>query len=144
LPLPPEAFNIQFPLDISLGEVTLLGYDLYKLGHRSDPQTTLFPGDPVHLVTYWTARQPLEQFEAELVVEVVPYYNQATAVAVNSYPVVLGERDMVWQPGETMRVQSDFFLTNLEPGLYRLALSWGNGAVSSGQRPALTAPFRIE
>jgi hypothetical protein len=118
-PLPRAAFDIQTPLDADLGGVTLLGYDFYKLGHRSQPEMPLHPGDPVELVTYW--QQGVGGSAAnEMTVRVVtedgtPSGDLLTAVLASpDYP------PQVWQPGEIVRGQVTFFLSGLSPGGYQL------------------------
>jgi hypothetical protein len=141
-PLPLEAFKIQVPLNKSMGEVTLLGYDLYKLGHRSTPDTPLHPGDLVHLVTYWMSSRPSQNLN-QLFLQIVTNNGEATPLTFTyplagvNYPV--GE----WSEGEIIRAQYDFFLSNLEPGIYRLALSLKTG--DAAQAPVVvTHPFWVE
>jgi hypothetical protein len=144
IPLPYEAFNIQVPLNRPMLEVTLLGYDLYKLGHRSDPDTPLHPGDALHLVAYWMANQPVQWLEDQLLIQVVTMRGQNSPLFVTRQPSGTDYSIKEWQPGEIIRAQYDLSLNNLEPGTYRLALTLGGSKSSMPQVVALTKPFRVE
>jgi hypothetical protein len=143
-PLPPEAFTIQVPLNTPMLEVTLLGYDLYKLGHRSTPDTALHSGDPVQLVAYWAVHQPVRWLQDQLFIQVVTNTGEATPIfktrplAGTDYPI------QEWQEGEIIRAQYNFFLDNLPPGSYRLALTLNANETSTQRVVALTKPFRVE
>jgi uncharacterized membrane protein len=143
-PLPLEAFKIQVPLNISMGEVPLLGYDLYKLGHRSTPNTPLHPGDPVHLVAYWMSSQPGQGLVDQLSVQVVTNRGEATPLSF-TYPVAGVDYPMEeWLSGEIIRAQYDFFLSNLEPGIYRLRLSLETDGSTNRSTVVTSKPFRVE
>ncbi len=144
VPLPLEAFNIQVPLNAPMLEVTLLGYDLYKLGHRSTPDTPLYPGDPLHLVAYWRSDQPIYWLEDQLFIQVVTVSGREGLLSFTRQPAGTDYSIKAWQPGEIVRAQYDFFLNNLEPGTYRLVLTLGVRPSSMQQVVALTNPFRIE
>lgn len=142
-PLPPEAFTIQTRLDVPLGEVTLLGYDFYKVGHRSAPETPLHPGDPVRVVLYWQAGPSISEAADEVLIEVVGSEGQPAALSMTRPLAGVAYPPNRWSPGEIVRAQHDFFLAGLEPGLYRLAFSLIG--VESGQ-PAVvySRPFQVE
>jgi hypothetical protein len=125
-------------------EVTLLGYDLYKPGHRSTPDTPLHPGDPLHLVVYWMPHQPVQWLKDELSIQVVTARGKDSLVSVIRHPSGTDYPITEWQPGEIVRAQYDLFLENLEPGAYRLALKLGGRKSSLGEVTALTRPFRVE
>jgi 4-amino-4-deoxy-L-arabinose transferase-like glycosyltransferase len=143
-PLPPEAFRMQVPLNTPMLEVTLLGYDLYKLGHRSSPDTPLHPGDPVQLVAYWQAREPVRWLEDQLFIQVVTNSGEATPVFVTRPPAGTTYPIQDWREGEIIRAQYNFFLGDLSPGIYRLALTLIAQETSSQRVVALTRPFRVE
>jgi hypothetical protein len=136
-PLPLEAFKMQTRLDQPLLGVTLLGYDLHKLGA---PEAPLQPGDPLHVVAYWQAHESSPNFADQVAIQVVTAGGTATPVSATSrlsggnYPLA------AWQAGEVVRAQYDLFLSGLPPGRYRLALTVGTAAE---QATALTAPFRV-
>ncbi len=144
-PLPPEAFRVQTWLNTPLlEELTLLGYDLSKLGHRSDPETPLRPGDPLHLVAYWQVNRPISRLEDELGIQVIRASDNEALLSFSrpaagtAYPI------KSWQPGEIVRAQYDLGLNDLGPGVYRLALTLG--VQQNGGQPvmAFTRPFRVE
>ena len=125
--LPPEAFAIQTPLNAPLGGVTLLGYDLYKLGQRSAPDTPLHPGDPLHVTLYWQAGAA----DNQLRIAVESISGRDTGIALEAAPAGVDYPVQAWQPGEIVRGQFDLFLSELEPGAYRLALELGGQRVES-------------
>ena len=142
--LPLDAFNIQAPLNIQMLDVVLLGYDLYKAGHRSTPAEPLHPGDPLHLVAYWTPRRPVQWLEDQLFIQVVTAGGRASPLFVTRHPSGADYSIKAWQPGEIVRAQYDLFLTGIEPGTYRLALTLGVVQTSTRQVSAVTKPFRVE
>lgn len=139
--LPLEAFKIQVPLNIPMLNVTLLGYDLYKVGHRSDPNTPLHPGDPIQLTVYWQANQPAQSLTDQLVVQIVSSGGGAPPISLMLPPAGVNYPIQQWQPGEIIRAQYSFFLENLAPGSYRVNLTLQGTETSAA---ALTQPFRIE
>jgi hypothetical protein len=143
-PLPPEALRMQVALNTPMFEVMLLGYDLYKLGHRSTPDTPLHPGDPVQLVAYWLAREPVRWLQDQLFIQVVKNNGEATPIFVTRQPAGTDYPIQVWHEGEIIRAQYNFFLENLPPGTYRLALTLNVHQTSSQRVMALTKPFRVE
>jgi hypothetical protein len=133
-PLPREAYHIQIPLDTALGNITLVGYDLYKLGHRSTPNTPLHPGDPVHLVLYWRAGEPPNRVNVQVVT------NSGTPTPLSfAIPLAGVNAFESWSNEEIIRTQVDLFLSGLEPGNYRLAFSLDNAL-----QPVMSSPFSIE
>jgi uncharacterized membrane protein len=143
-PLPPEVFKMQVTLNQPMLDVTLLGYDLYKLGRRSTPETPLHPGDPVQLVGYWQAREPIRRLQDQLFIQVVTNSGEATPIFVTRQPAGTDYPLQKWQEGEIIRAQYNFFLENLAPGTYRLALTLSGQETPSGRVTALTKPFRVE
>ena len=143
-PLPAEAFDIQVPLNASMLEVTLLGYDLYKLGHRSAPDSPLQPGDPLHLVAYWQADQPIRWLEDQMFIQVVSVSGREGSLSFTRSPAGTDYPIKAWQPGEIVRAQYDLTLNGVEPGAYRLALTLGVRQSSMQQVVTLTNPFRVD
>jgi len=137
-PLPREAFNIQVSLDDTLGDITLVGYDLYKLGYRSTPNTPLHPDDPVHLDLYWQVNQPPAEPPNQINLQIVTGSGSQTPL---SFTIPLAGVDTIggWSNKEIVRAQIDFFLSALEPGKYRLAFSLDNAV-----QPVLSQPFSVE
>ncbi len=134
-PLPPEAFKMQVKSDISLGAITLLGYDLYKLGCRSTPNTPIHSGDPLQMVAYWQAHEPA--LTNDLLIQVVTMQGQITPISISVPVAGTDYPTTAWSSAEIIRAQYQLVLRGLEPGLYRLALTF-NGATT------LTKPFRLE
>lgn len=134
-PLPREAFDIEVTLDAPLGDITLVGYDLYKVGERDALYTLLHPGDPVHLTLYWS---PKDTTPAPLTVQVVDSEGNPTPV---TFSMPLGENIVFTGESneEIIRSQANFFLTNLPPGQYRLAFTSNAG----GTKPVLSESFRV-
>ena len=111
-PLPAEAFRPQQQLSSPL----LLGYDLYKLGHASQPNAPLQPGDPLHLNLYW--RRPQAETVALRLVS-----RQGDVITTWQFPVAgvnfpLSE----WDADQIIRAQYDMFLSSVPPGRYRLEI----------------------
>jgi hypothetical protein len=141
--LPLGAFDIQVPLHTSLLELSLLGYDFYKLGHRSVPDRPLRSGDAVQLVVYWRLEQPARLLKDQLSIRVVTNNGENTPISA-AYPLAGTAYPISsWQTGEIVRAQYDFFLSDLKPGNYRLALSV-EGETLEQQSEVLTKPFRVE
>lgn len=127
-PLPPEAFNITHPT----GRLPLLGYDLYKTGFASAPETPLRPGDPLHLNLYWQKQAqlpPTERVTLRLLDEAggAAQVWEVTPAGVD-YPMV------AWQTGEIVRGQFDLFLGNASAGQYRLEIRLGDEALAQTAR----------
>ena len=140
--LPPEALNIQVPRRVEMFDVDLLGYDFYKLGHRSTPDTPLRPGDPVHLVLYWRPVQPVYWLEDQLFIQILTTSGRATPLSITRTPAGTDYPIGEWQPDEIVRAQYNFFLSNLEPGNYQLAFTLIS-SVSAQPVTALSEPFQI-
>ncbi len=113
-PLPIDAFAIQHQLDAP----PLVGYDLYKLGHASEPDIPIHIGDTMHLNLYW------QKSDIELSDDA-----QASVVlrGKGNFQRVLWQGDMVsgypisaWDTGEIARGQLNFFFNHLNPGQFWL------------------------
>ncbi len=126
-PLPVEAFQMQH----QLAEPPLLGYDLYKLGHASNPDAPLHPGDPLHLNLYWQKSSALPQTVTLRLLnsakEVVSTWERPLA-GVASYP------PQDWTEGEIVRAQFDLFLSDVSPGEYRLEVVAGGETMGAIQK----------
>lgn len=136
-PLPRGAFNIQVPMGVSMGAVRLLGYDWYKLGHRADPTTPLRSGDPVHGVLYWQLERPPINLTAELTIQINHFDGRPTPIVLTIPPAGTAYPLKDWQIGEIVRAQFDLFLSDLEPGWYRLTVRLGDFTTQ-------TKPFQVE
>lgn len=133
--LPVGAFQIQQPVGVTQQGLRLVGYDLYKLGQRSNPASPLQPGDPVQLVAYWMLDGAETRLEDEVEIELIDSQGQATGVSVTRPLAGVDLPLAQWQPGEIIRAQYDLSL-GVDQGVYRLRLT------VRGQGD--TDPFEIE
>ncbi|GAB4424938.1 MAG: hypothetical protein Kow0031_04190 [Anaerolineae bacterium] len=139
-PLPPEAFSMGHQLGEELAGLRLLGYNLYKLGHRSEPDTPLRPGDPLHLDLYWQrgdgAAAPPDRVTVSLLGQAGAAGPALTLSLGGEYPPAQ------WRPGEVVRAQGNLFLSDVTPGQYRLEFAVDNPA--TGQKEtARSEPFTV-
>lgn len=131
-PLPPEAFDITHPTS----QLPLLGYDLYKTGFASAPETPLHPGDPLHLNLYW--QKPALLPQTELVTLRLLEGAGGVAQTWETSPTGVDYPMATWQAGEIVRGQFDLFLGNASAGSYRLEIRLGD------YPPAQTVRFSVE
>ena len=114
--LPREAFQMQQVVN----RPPLLGYDLYKSGYASNPDTPLYGNDPLHINLYWQKPAVLpknDQVELRLIDQkqnVVGQWWQP--IAGIHYPVVN------WATDEIVRSQFDLFLNQVPPANYYLEI----------------------
>lgn len=130
-PLPVEAFRISHPTE----HPPLLGYDLYKLGYASAPDTPLHPGDPLHLNLYWQRAETLTAADA-IELRLVGGDGVAQTWTANAAGVDYPMED--WLTGEIVRGQFDLFLNDVSGGDYRLEIWWGE------KKLAETVKVRVE
>jgi hypothetical protein len=120
-PLPAEAFRPQHPLSSPL----LLGYDLYKLGHASEMDTPLHPGDPLHLNLYWR-RPHTETVDLRLA------DREGDVITSWQFPVAGVDFPLSeWKEDQIVRGQYDMFLSEAPPGRYQLEIWLGGETVSA-------------
>lgn len=136
-PLPPEAFHMQTRLNAPLPGVSLLGYDFYKLGHRSEPDTPLHPGDAVELAAYWQRQPNSAAPENQVTVRLLAADGAPTPIEFTAPLTSADYPPGRWRPAEIGRGQYTFFLSNLPPGVYRLELTVQT-------KTALGEPFAVE
>ena len=81
--------------------------------------------------------------EDQLSVQVVTNKGESTPLFF-TYPLAGVDYPLKeWTRGDIVRGQYDFFLSNLEPGIYRLVLSLNT--IDAVQKPlVITRPFRVE
>jgi hypothetical protein len=121
-PPPISVLGLKKRLDVRLGGLTLLGYDLTKLGFEHEPDAAIHPGDVVHLVLFWQAH---DQPEADLTLllqleddQGMVRLERKAQPTEGQYPVRL------WRLGEIIRDQHNWPLpAELSPGRYRIYLS---------------------
>jgi len=124
-------------LDADFGEVTLLGYDVSKLGSEHEPDVPLHPGDPLHVTLYWKATaRPRRDITLSLLLldrDDRVWVHRQTGPVDGSYPVTL------WEPGEVVRDQHLLFLPpDLPVGRYRVRLE-----VRAHNGPMLGTPLDL-
>jgi hypothetical protein len=124
--------------DARFDEITLLGYNLTRLGLEHEPDAPIHPGDILHLTLFWQASQkPLADMVLQLQLRdekgTVRLERQATPTE-GLYPV------REWRAGEIVRDQHNLALpADLPPARYDLYLS---GQHSPGGQPP-SAPFKL-
>lgn len=108
-------------LEIDFGPLSLLGYNLSKLGFEHDPQAPLYPGDTLHLTLFWQAREKPKS-EILLAIELTDSRGEAVARRETS-PVEGGYPPTAWERGEIVRGQHYLLIPSPSPpGRYRLLL----------------------
>jgi hypothetical protein len=144
-PPPLEMLRFRYPTDVELGPLRLLGYDQYKLGHRSDPDARLKAGDPLHVVLYWQA-QSRPRTDWLLAMELAPVSSPAAPVSEGIFPVAgLDYPTTNWEPGEVVRSQFDLFLPgDAPPGEYRVRLHLLDQFGSPGTQTLDLVPISVK
>jgi hypothetical protein len=142
-PLPVGAFNMQTPARVPMLDLSLLGYDLYKLGHRSTPDAPLYPGDPVQLIIYWRLDNSEQRPRDQLSIQLLTTHGEDTAVRLSAPLAGVDYPIDQWEVGEIVRAQYDLFLNGLEPGFYRFALSVESQEAEQ-QAEFMTKPFQLK
>lgn len=114
--VPLSVLRVQYPTAISLGPLTLVGYDLYRQGYRHAPDTPLNPGDLLHVTLYWLAPDPLpagwpmdQTFSLRLGDQLL-----TASLAGGTYPT------SQWAPGELVRGDFDVLYTGGDRHLHLL------------------------
>lgn len=127
-PLPLDAFGIQHPMREEMDALSLVGYDLYRLGYEHELEQRLRPGDVLHLNLYWQVRQPLPDLTLSL-----RLIDRSGRVHLES-PSPLGGTaapSSTWLVGEVIRDQHDLPLgQDLASGDYTLEAQLNVGAVA--------------
>lgn len=118
---PLAAFDMQYPQRFDFGGISLLGHDRYKRGFRHAPETSLHPGDLLHLTFYWQANiMPRAEWWFDLTLSDAggrTVANLQAPLVSDFYPTTL------WQKGEIVRGEHDLLLpADLSPDTYRLSL----------------------
>jgi len=144
-PPPPEALHFHHQADVDFSPLRLLGYDRHKLGHSYDPETSLHPGDPLHVVLYWQA-QNRPQTDWLLELELAPVANPASPVAEGIFPAAgVDYPTSHWEPGEVVRAQFDLFLPgDAPPDRYGVSLRLLDDAGTPVTETFTLAPISVE
>lgn len=118
--LPEVALWLRHPIRIRVGPLQLLGSDCFKLGHDSDPEAAMYPGDPLHIVLYWRAESSLRS-DWRIRLQMTADGN-VTALAKGEYPLAGVEYPTSrWEVHEVVRAQYDLFVPpEAAPKEYRL------------------------
>lgn len=120
-PPPLEALQMGHRLEIDFGPLSLLGYNLSKLGFEHDPQAPLYPGDTLHLTLFWQAREKPKS-AILLAIELTDSRGEAVTRRETS-PVEGGYPPTAWEQGEIVRGQHYLLIPSPSPpGRYRLLL----------------------
>lgn len=119
-----DALVIERPLDTRLGDISLLGYEFFKLG--TEVGNRVFQGgDVAHLALFWQASGPVSPSNHPMTVSLLDSAGRevpsAAALAGQDYPT---DR---WDPGEMVRAQYKVPL-NVPPGAYRLVVGLASDA----------------
>jgi hypothetical protein len=133
-PLPIEAFRMQHRLN----GPPLRGYDLYKLGHASEPMGRLQPGDPLHLNLYWQQSDQLAGIET-VDIQLLDRHGQVIRNWADQ-PLAAGYPSEAWSAGEIVRSQYDFFLNDVGPGQYQLAITLGSQTINVAKEVVVGEP----
>ncbi|MGQ9793046.1 MAG: glycosyltransferase family 39 protein [Anaerolineae bacterium] len=141
-PPPEAALRLRNPMRTHVGPFQLLGSDCFKLGHDSDSEATLYPGDPLHVLLYWRAENaPHNDWRIRLEMK----SDSAMASAENEYPLAGMEYPTSqWQAGEVVRAQYDLFVpSEAMPRWYQLYAQLNYG-VETIILPDPVCSFRVQ
>ena len=113
------ALEMQYKAENKYDDLTLLGYNLYKLGYEHQPTEPLHPGDVLHLDLYWGAiRAP--QADWQLTLQLVDSKGNILATQ-QVKPASVDYPTTDWEVGEVVRGQYDILIPAEAPGgSYRL------------------------
>jgi len=140
-PAPIAALGIQHATEVRFGALTLLGYDLHRLGFAHQPAARLRAGDVMHVNLYWRAEaQPGGDWR--LALDLLDEKGQKWA-GVNAGPVG-SYATSLWQPGDIWRGQFNLVIPGDAPaGLYRLRVQLASPEGTPGDE-FLSALFEVE
>jgi mannosyltransferase len=113
------ALKMQHEVGIKYDDLSLLGYNLYKLGHEHQPTEPLHPGDVLHLDLYWGAiRAP--QADWQLILQLVDSKGIVLATQQGK-PASMDHPTTDWEIREVVRGQYDILIPpEASKGSYRL------------------------
>lgn len=113
------ALKMQYEAGIKYDDLTLLGYNLYKLGYEHQPTAPLHPGDALHLDLYWGAiRAP--QADWQLTLQLLDSKGNVLATQ-QAKPASVDYPTTDWEVGEVVRGQYDILIPpEATRGHYRL------------------------
>jgi mannosyltransferase len=140
-PAPIAALGMQHTADSEVDGLTLLGYDLHKLGFAHQPDAPLHPEDVLHVNLYWRAVEPLSS-DWQVAIDLVDAEG-AGWVGLTAEPVG-GYSTSHWQSGDVWRGQFNLRIPGGAPaGRYRLRMQTlaPNGV---SPEPFLSVPLTID
>lgn len=118
--VPVPALGMQHSADAAFGELTLLGYDVHKLGFAHQPDAVPQPGDILQIVLYWRAESSPSrawQIAIDLVGSGEQVWARIVAEPVVDYPTTW------WQAGDVWRGHFLLGIPEAVPaGAYRLRI----------------------
>jgi hypothetical protein len=140
-PPPMAALGMQHAKGAQFGALSLLGYDLYKLGFAHQPETLLRPGDVLHVNLYWQAEtRPGDDWQVRIDLVDTGERDWASLEAdpVRGYPTSRWQAEDIWRGQFNLAVPWD-----AQPGRYllRVRLIAPDGTLSE---PFLSEPLRVE
>ncbi len=119
-PAPVAALGMQHTVNVNWGELTLLGYDAFRLGFAHQPDAPLRPGDVLHIALYWQA-EARPSGDWQVAVDLIGSDRRESAGFVAD--LVSGFPTGRWQAGDVWRGQFDLSLPgHTAPGKYRLRI----------------------
>ena len=133
--------GMQHTTEARFGALTLLGYDLHRLGFASQPEARLRAGDVMHVNLYWRAEtQPGGDWR--LALGLLDEEGQERA-GIDAEPVG-GYATSLWQPGDVWRGQFNLVIPGDAPaGRYRLRVQLLSPDGTPGDE-FLSEPFEVE
>ena len=111
-PAPSAALGMHHAAGAEFGALTLLGYDLYRLGFAHQPDAPLRPGDVVHVNLYWQAQAAPGGDWQVIIAWVGPDGRDLVSVVAEPAGTYPTSR---WQAGDVWRGQFDLALPNDAP-----------------------------
>lgn len=140
-PAPLAALGMQHTVEVEFGELTLLGYDAYKLGFAHQPEVSLRPEDLLHVNLYWQAEtQPSGDWVVaiRLVDSDEREWASITAEPVGGYATSGWRAGDVWRGQFNLRVPGQ-----APPGRYSLRIQ-PVAPDSVPQEPFQSRPLVVE
>ena len=135
-PPPLSVLDMKEQLNARFGDVTLLGYNLTKLGYEHQPNAPIHPGDVLHLTLFWQASsQPSEDIKLILKLQDA---QGTTWLEHQSQPTEGLYPAYQWAANEVVRDQHNLPLSaELAPGRYYLYLSVQQSSTGQQIGPSL-------
>jgi len=134
--------RMRHPAYVRVGPFRLLGSDCFKLGHDSDPEAAIYPGDPLHIVLYWRAEDALH---SDWHIQLKITTESATILTGRDYPLAGVEYPTsLWSPGDVVRAQYDLFVpVEAAPTTYQLHAQLTN-SLETIALPATICSFTVQ